>query len=284
MFHVKHQPVQFQIRIMNPKKMHEIEKEVKKMGKVISIANQKGGVGKTTTAINLAAALSEAGEKILLIDFDPQGNATEGFGVEQDDSKYTVYNAMVGDCPLEEVIIEGIMENLDLVPADMDLAATEAEFVGVDKKNYVLRNITKPFVDKYEYIIIDCPPSLGTITVNALTASDLVMIPIQCEYYALEGLKQILETIEIVKSNLNPDLKLDGILFTMYDGRNRLSQEVVKTVKSNFDGYIYNTLIPRNVRLAEAPSHGVPITIYESSSTGADSYRRLAAEFIKNNL
>lgn len=248
------------------------------MGKVIAITNQKGGVGKTTTAINLAATLAEARQKVLLLDFDPQGNATSGFGIEEDQKLHTIYDALVGDCRLDDAILMGIMDNLDLIPSDMNLAAAEVEFADLEGKNLVLKKLLTRVKEHYHYILIDCPPSLGVITVNALTAADSVIIPVQCEYYALEGLSQVLQSIEAVQSGLNPKLYLEGIVFTMYDSRNRLSQQVVDTVKKNFRDHIFETLIPRNVRLAEAPSHGVPITVYESSSTGADSYRRLACE------
>lgn len=248
------------------------------MGKIIAITNQKGGVGKTTTAINLAATLAEANQKILLLDFDPQGNATSGFGIDDDNIQHTIYDVLTGDCEMEEAILVDVVENLDLIPSDMNLAAVGVEFVNQDDKNFILKNILVKCKDKYDYIIIDCPPSLGIITINALTASDSVIIPIQCEYYALEGLNQVLDTIAIVKKGLNSELMIEGIVFTMYDSRNKLSQQVVEAVRQNFKGSIYETLIPRNVRLAEAPSHGLPITLYESSSTGADSYRKLAAE------
>lgn len=248
------------------------------MGRIIAITNQKGGVGKTTTAINLAASLAEANQKILLLDFDPQGNATSGFGIEIDDAENTIYNVLTEECSMDEAILVDVIDNLDLIPSDMNLAAADIEFVSQEDKNLILKNLITPYINKYDYIIIDCPPSLGTITVNALTAANSVIIPIQCEYYALEGLNQVLNTIGIVQQGLNTDLVVEGIVFTMYDGRNKLSQQVVETVRENYNGNIYETLIPRNVRLAEAPSHGLPITLYESSSTGADSYRKLAAE------
>ncbi len=248
------------------------------MGRIIAITNQKGGVGKTTTAINLAATLAEANQRILLLDFDPQGNATSGFGIESEDIKNTIYSVMTGESSMDETILVDVIENLDLIPSDMNLAAADVEFAEEEDKNTILKNLLNDYANKYDYILIDCPPSLGTITVNALTAANSVIIPIQCEYYALEGLNQVLNTIGIVQQGLNPDLIIEGIVFTMYDSRNKLSQQVVETVRQNFQGSIYETLIPRNVRLAEAPSHGLPITLYESSSTGADSYRKLAAE------
>lgn len=248
------------------------------MGRIIAITNQKGGVGKTTTAINLAATLAEAKQKVLLVDFDPQGNATSGYGVEREEIEYTVYDAIAENCTLEQAVLKNVVDNLDLLPADMNLAAAEVELIGVEEKEKVLKELLDRCREHYHYILIDCPPSLGIITINAMTAADSVIIPIQCEYYALEGLHQVLNSIGLVNQHFNPDLRLEGIVFTMYDGRTKLSQQVVESVKANFDGTIYETVIPRNVRLAEAPSHGMPITEYESSSTGAESYRKLACE------
>lgn len=248
------------------------------MGRIIAITNQKGGVGKTTTAVNLAATLAEAGQRVLLLDFDPQGNASSGLGVERSEIRSSIYDVITGNSGIEETILRDWMENLDLIPADMSLAACDAELADVENKNLILRGALRPLREKYEYLLIDCPPSLGTITVNALSAADTVLIPIQCEYYALEGLRQVLSSIEIVQEALNPSLLIEGIVFTMYDGRIRLSQEVVRTVRKNFGGNIFQSMIPRNVRLAEAPSHGLPITAYDSASSGAESYRKLAVE------
>lgn len=248
------------------------------MGRIIAITNQKGGVGKTTTAINLSATLAEAGQRVLLVDFDPQGNASNGLGIARDEIDYTVYDALAESCTVQQAILKDVVERLDVLPADMNLAAAEVELIDVARKEFVLKELLMPVLASYDYMIIDCPPSLGTITINALVAADTVMIPIQCEYYALEGLNQVMNTIGLIQHNLNPNLRLDGVVFTMFDARLRLSQQVVDTVKENFAGAIYQTLIPRNVRLAEAPSHGLPITMYAPSSSGAARYRKLAQE------
>ena len=254
------------------------------MGKIISIANQKGGVGKTTTAINLSSCLAEAGQKVLVVDIDPQGNATSGFGLEKETDENTVYEMIMGDCTLEECIRKQVLENLDLLPSDSNLAGAEIELLEVENKEAALKKNLENVRDQYDYILIDCPPSLSMLTINAMVASDSVIIPIQCEYYALEGLTQVIRTINLVKKKMNPKLEIEGIVFTMYDARTNLSAEVVKNVKDNLRENIFDTLIPRNVRLAEAPSHGMPINHYDSRSTGAESYRLLAAELISKTI
>lgn len=250
------------------------------MGRIIAIANQKGGVGKTTTAINLSASLAEAGQKVLTVDFDPQGNTTSGLGLEKGDIIKTIYDLLVEECELKECLMTDIQEHLDLLPSNVDLAGAEIEMLEMENKETLLREALAKVKNNYEFIIIDCPPTLNILTINALTAADTVIVPIQCEYYALEGLNQVLNTISLVKKKLNPGLEMEGVVFTMYDARTNLSMEVVESVKSNLNQNIYNTVIPRNVRLAEAPSHGMPINIYDSRSAGAESYRLLAAEVI----
>lgn len=248
------------------------------MGRIIAITNQKGGVGKTTTAINLSACLAEAGQKVLLVDFDPQGNATSGIGLEKNALEQTVYELLVGECQLEECLYRDVQENLDALPSNVDLAGAEIELLDFENKESILKSHLTEIEQYYDYILIDCPPSLNILTINALTAANTVLIPIQCEYYALEGLNQVLKTVSLVKKKLNPQLETEGVVFTMYDARTNLSLEVVESVKSNLNQNIYKTIIPRNVRLAEAPSHGMPINLYDSRSTGAESYRLLAAE------
>ena len=250
------------------------------MGRIIAIANQKGGVGKTTTAINLSACLAEAGQKVLVVDFDPQGNATSGFGLEKGHIDKTVYQMLIGENQIEECVREEVQKNLDILPSDVNLAGAEIELLEMDNKESLLRNGLKNIEKKYDFIIIDCPPSLNLLTINALTAADTVIVPIQCEYYALEGLSQILKTVNLVKRKLNRKLELEGVVFTMYDARTNLSLEVVESVKNTLNQNIYKTIIPRNVRLAEAPSHGMSINLYDSRSSGAESYRLLAAEVI----
>ena len=248
------------------------------MGRIIAIANQKGGVGKTTTAINLSACLSEIGQKVLTIDIDPQGNTTSGLGVDKNTVENSVYDLILEECTIEACIIE--IEHQSLIPSDVNLAGAEIELIGVEEKEYILRKETKKIKDNYDFIIIDCPPSLNMLTVNALTAADTVLVPIQCEYYALEGLSQLIRTIELVQERLNPDLEIEGVVFTMYDARTNLSLQVVENVKGYLHQTIYKTIIPRNVRLAEAPSHGLPINLYDTKSAGAESYRLLAQEVL----
>lgn len=250
------------------------------MGRIIAIANQKGGVGKTTTAINLSACLAESGKKVLTIDTDPQGNTTSGLGVDKDELENTVYELMLDECTIKESLVKTEFENLDLIPSNVNLAGAEIELLGINEKEYILKNAVDYIKDDYDFVIIDCPPSLNMLTVNALTTANTVLVPIQCEYYALEGLSQLLHTISLVKERLNGNLQIEGVVFTMYDARTNLSLQVVENVKNNLDTTIYKTIIPRSVRLAEAPSHGLPINKYDSRSTGAESYRMLAKEVI----
>ncbi len=250
------------------------------MGRIIAITNQKGGVGKTTTAINLSACLAEKGKKVLAIDMDPQGNMTSGLGLNKEEIEKTVYDLIIGEAKIEDIICKQALDNLDVLPTGIDLSAAEIELIGVDNKEFIIRNEVHKVRDEYDFIIIDCPPSLNTLTINAMTTADSVIVPIQCEYYALEGLSQLMHTIELVKERLNPDLEMEGIVFTMYDGRTNLSLQVVENVKDNLDLNIYKSIIPRNIRLAEAPSYGMPINIYDEKSAGAEHYRMLAEEVI----
>lgn len=250
------------------------------MGRAIVVANQKGGVGKTTTAINLSACLAEAGKKVLAIDMDPQGNMTSGFGVEKDEVESTVYELLLGETEINDCVQKEVLENLSLISSNINLAAAEIELVGEDEKEFILQKAVEPIKEEYDFIIIDCPPSLNVLTINAMCMADTVLVPIQCEYYALEGLSQLIHTINLVQERLNPNLEMEGVVFTMYDARTNLSLQVVENVKNNLQQTIYKTIIPRNVRLAEAPSHGMPINIYDSKSTGAESYRLLADEVI----
>ena len=233
------------------------------MGRIIAIANQKGGVGKTTTSINLSASLAAKGKKVLVIDTDPQGNTTSGFGIEKNELENTIYELILGECSIRDCIISNIIKNVSVVPSNVNLAAAEIELIGVDKKEYILKNEVDYVKDDYDFIIIDCPPSLNMLTINSMTTADSVLVPIQCEYYALEGLSQLIHTINLVKERLNPDLRIDGVVFTMYDSRTNLSMQVVENVKQNLNQKVYNTLIPRNIRLAEAPSYGMPINMYD---------------------
>ncbi len=252
------------------------------MGRIISIANQKGGVGKSTTAINLSAALAERGKKVLVVDSDPQGNTTSGLGIDKNEMENTIYDVYLGNDTISKCIVKTDFDNLELLPSNVNFAAAEIELIGVEKKEYILKNEIDYVKGSYDYIIIDCPPSLSLLTVNALAASDTVLVPVQCEYYALEGLSQLIHTINLVKERLNSDLEMEGVVFTMYDGRTNLSAQVVENVKENLEERVFDTLIPRNIRLAEAPSYGQPITSYDDKSAGAESYRKLADEIIKN--
>ena len=251
------------------------------MGRIIAIANQKGGVGKTTTAINLSACLAEKGKKVLSIDMDPQGNMTSGLGVDKDSVEKTVYDLIIGEAQIEEIICKDVLKNLDVLPTNIDLSAAEIELIGIDNKEYIIKNEVDKVKDNYDFVIIDCPPSLSMLTINAMTTADSVLVPIQCEYYALEGLSQLIHTIELVKERLNSNLEIEGVVFTMYDARTNLSLQVVENVKDNLNQNIYKTIIPRNIRLAEAPSYGMPINQYDSKSSGAESYRLLADEVIE---
>ncbi|MGF6366763.1 chromosome partitioning protein [Aequitasia blattaphilus] len=254
--------------------------KVRIMGKVMAIANQKGGVGKTTTAINLASCLAERGKKVLALDMDPQGNMSSGLGIDKNNIEYTMYDLIVGESNLENTLIKEALDYLDVLPSNVNLSAAEVELIGMEDKEFIVKEIIKEIRDDYDYIIIDCPPSLSMLTVNAMTTADSVIIPIQCEYYALEGLSQLMQTVELVTNRLNPDLKIEGILFTMYDSRTNLSMQVVENVKENIEQPIYETIIPRNIRLAEAPSYGLPINLYDEKSAGALSYTKLAEEVI----
>ena len=254
------------------------------MGRIIAITNQKGGVGKTTTSINLASCLAEAGKTVLLIDIDPQGNSTSGVGIDKNHLDTTIYDMIIGECQIEECIIKTDIEKLFLLPSNVNLSGAEIDLIGIEDREYILKKSVDSIKSKYEYMIIDCPPSLSMLTVNALTAADTVLVPIQCEYYALEGLSQLIHTINLVKKRLNKELEIEGVVFTMYDARTNLSLEVVENVKDNLKQNIYKTIIPRNVRLAEAPSHGIPINIYDSKSAGAESYRLLAEEVIEKEF
>ncbi|MGX4598057.1 ParA family protein [Faecalimicrobium sp. JNUCC 81] len=250
------------------------------MSKVIAVFNQKGGVGKTTTNVNLSASMGKMGKKILVLDLDPQGNTTSGYGVDKNSVESTIYEVMLDSLDIREAIIGTEFDNVDIVAAATELSGAEIELTTMKDREFILKNALKPIREEYDYIFIDCPPSLGMLTINSLTAVDSVLIPIQCEYYALEGVSQLMETIKLVKSRLNPSLDIQGVVLSMFDGRANLSIQVVEEVKRYFKGSVYTTLIPRNVRLAEAPSHGKPVIYYDSKCRGTEAYMELAEEFI----
>ncbi|HDK27484.1 MAG TPA: ParA family protein [Candidatus Atribacteria bacterium] len=252
------------------------------MAKVFAITNQKGGVGKTTTAINLSTCISLYKKRVLLIDIDPQGNTSSGIGLDRLKIKRCVYDVLINQVPINEVIMQTQIKNLDVLPSTIQLAGAEIELVNYISRENKLKHAIRPIKDNYEYIIIDCPPSLGLLTLNSLTAADSVIIPIQCEYYALEGISQLLNTIDLVRENLNSSLEIEGILFTMYDSRTNLSRDVVEEVKKYFRGKIFKSVIPRNVRVSEAPSYGKPVVVYDKKSKGAIAYKKLAKEVMLN--
>lgn len=255
------------------------------MTHIIAVTNQKGGVGKTTTAISLSACLADCGKRTLLVDLDPQGNATSGLGIDKTSLTKNLYDCLIEHTPMTEVVQNTMIKKLAVIPATMDLAGAAVELVTVPRREYVLKNVLSAYLQSlkkpYDYVIMDCPPSLGLLTVNALAAADSVLIPVQCEFYALEGLAQLMQTVEMVRSSLNDKLYLLGLLMTMYDGRTNLSIQVTEEVKKYFSGQVFQTIIPRNVRLGEAPSHGEPITIYDPHSKGAEVYKKLAKEVIR---
>ncbi|MEW6324820.1 MAG: AAA family ATPase [Nitrospirota bacterium] len=251
------------------------------MAKVIAIANQKGGVGKTTTAINLAASLAAAEYNVLLLDFDPQGNASSGVGIDRSRLELTVYDLLMRKQPIESIIQPTELPHLSLVPSTVDLVGAEVEMATLPQREFLLREAIKPALGNFQYVILDCPPSLGLLTLNALTAADSVLIPVQCEYYALEGLGQLMRTISLVRGSTNPGLEVEGVVLTMHDSRNSLANQVVKEIKANFSGPVFKVIIPRNVTLAEAPSHGRPVLLYQIASKGAQAYLQLAKELLK---
>jgi len=251
------------------------------VGKAIALFNQKGGVGKTTTNVNLSACIAMKGKKVLIIDIDPQGNTTSGFGIDKNSTEYNIYDALMGDEDIRKCIVKTDYENIDIVPSNVQLAGAEIELTGMTEREYKFKRIINQIRDGYDYIFVDCPPSLGLLTINSLTGVDSVIIPIQCEYYALEGVSQLMNTIQLIKKNLNPTLEIQGVVLSMFDGRTNLSIQVVDEVKRYFKGKVYRTIIPRNVRLAEAPSHGMPVIDYDPKSKGAEAYNELAEEFLE---
>jgi len=253
------------------------------MGKVIALANQKGGVGKTTTAINLSASLAVLEQKVLLIDADPQANATSGYGFDTKNIKTSIYESIIDDVHPQDIILNTETEGMDLIPSHIDLVGAEIEMLNMPNREHMMKHVIDKVKDKYDFVLIDCSPSLGLITVNALVAADSVMIPVQCEYFALEGLGKLLNTIKIIQNRLNPDLEIEGFLLTMYDSRLRLSNQVVDEVKKHFQSMVFETLVHRNVKLSEAPSYGKPIVMYDASSNGAVNYLNLARELLQRN-
>ncbi|PLX97704.1 MAG: chromosome partitioning protein ParA [Desulfuromonas sp.] len=252
------------------------------MSQIIAIANQKGGVGKTTTAVNLAASLAVAEKKTLLVDMDPQGNSCSGVGIDKQQVEYTVYHALLGEVEVEKTIIPTCLPHLEIMPANTDLTGAEIELVSAFAREIKLKSVLDTIRDNYDYILIDCPPSLGLLTVNSLTAADAVLIPLQCEFYAMEGMSQLMQTIRLIQRDLNKNLRLFGIVLTMFDSRNNLSHQVAEEIRNHFDGRVFDAVVPRNVRLSEAPSHGLPVLMYDISSRGAEAYLDLAKEIIKS--
>lgn len=272
----------YRVNLAKEENIHKNLKEGFTLGRVISIANQKGGVGKTTTAVNLSTILAKKGKKVMLIDADPQGNASSGLGLEKE-VEYSLYDVLINDVDIKDTLQDSCMKTLKVCPSNMDLAGAEVELVSQMSREQRLKEKVDAIKDEFDYIIIDCPPSLGLITLNAFTASNSVLIPVQCEYYALEGLGQLLNTINLVKKHLNKSLEIEGAVLTMYDMRTNLSNQVVKEVKRYFEDRVYKTVIPRNIKLSEAPSFGMPITLYDAKSKGARAYEKLAREVLKND-